>query len=96
PVTLVRTVVARKAAVQAGGRLPRSIAASTTSPVTMPMRLMTTWTSVNVATDMPHIMLPSCRIAPGAGAGLLLRQPHDNRATQMVPLAQGPSPVAHG
>src|SRR5262245_37273618 len=57
PVTLVRIVVTRNTAVQPGSRCARSIPARTTSPVTMPIRLMTTCTSVKVASDMPRIMV---------------------------------------
>ena len=56
PVTLVRTVVARKIAVQLSSFLPPSIPSRTTSPVTIPIRLMMTCSVVNVDSDIPKIM----------------------------------------
>ena len=53
PVTLVRTVVARKMAVQPSSFLPPSMP---TSPATIPIRLMMTCSVVNVDNDMPKIM----------------------------------------
>ena len=58
PVSVVSTVVARKMQVQPTSRFPRSMPASTTRPVAMPMRLMITCTRVKVAIDNPKIIYP--------------------------------------
>ena len=58
PVRVVSTVVARKIAVRPGSSRPPTMASATTMPVTMAIRLMTTWTCVNVSNDMPRIMAP--------------------------------------
>src|SRR5712691_11095143 len=56
PVTLVKTVVARKRAVQPSRRFEPSMASRTMSPETIPTRLMTTCTSVKLDVDKPRIM----------------------------------------
>ncbi len=55
PVALVKTVLARKIAVQASSRFPVRNPYTTTSPEPMPTRLMTTWTKVNNV--IPKIMI---------------------------------------
>lgn len=56
PVTLVKTVVNRKSAVQPFIRLAESSPARTMSPDKIPIRLMITCTAVKVERDMPSIM----------------------------------------
>ena len=56
PLTLVSTVVARKSAVQPGSLRAHSMPTRAMIPVAIPMRLITTCTTVNVASDMPRIM----------------------------------------
>ncbi|MEJ1965158.1 MAG: hypothetical protein WDO56_27920 [Gammaproteobacteria bacterium] len=60
--TLVSTVVMRNTAVIAGMRLAPHMPNITTMPVAMATRLMMTWSSVKVATDIPRIMVfsPGC------------------------------------
>src|ERR1041385_709390 len=57
PVTLVRTVVARKSAVMPSSRLPPNIPNNTTKPEAMPIRLMITWIKVYLARDMPKTIV---------------------------------------
>src|SRR3954470_24121461 len=56
PVRLVSTVVARKSAVQASDLFAFNRPNKTTKPDTIPIRLITTCTSVNVGVDRPKIM----------------------------------------
>ena len=56
PVTLVSTVVARNTAVAPSSLLSFSMPSSTTMPVAMPMRLITTCTIVKVTNDIPKII----------------------------------------
>src|ERR1700686_4997225 len=56
PVTLVKTVVARKSPVQPSRLLELNIPNRTTRPATMPTRLKTTWTKVKVDNDIPKII----------------------------------------
>src|SRR3954449_13422503 len=59
PVALVRMVNSRKIAVTPGAVLEPSIPDITIRPATMAIRLMITWTIVNVAKLIPRIMMPS-------------------------------------
>jgi hypothetical protein len=59
PVTLVKTVVARKIAVAPSKRFLRNIPKRTNKPEPIPATLINTWTRVNVAVDMPKIMVSS-------------------------------------
>src|SRR5437016_5050847 len=61
PVTLVSTVVTMNTAAQPSRRVPVARLPATTSPATMPTRLTTVWTRVNVAMLMPKIMGASFR-----------------------------------
>jgi hypothetical protein len=56
PVTLVRTVVARKSAVQFVSSLERTMPITATSPETIPTRLKRTCTRVNVDGVIPRII----------------------------------------
>src|ERR1700724_3980067 len=56
-VTLVRTVVARKSAVQPDSSLPPTRATRTISPDAMPIRLTTTWILRNTSVGMPQVIL---------------------------------------
>jgi hypothetical protein len=56
PVALVSTVVSRKMAVNPLRRFDFNMAANTTSPVAMAIRLMTTCTVVNAGIDIPKII----------------------------------------
>src|SRR5438094_64182 len=56
PLAFARTVVTRKTAAQRSSRVPVAMAPAATRPATMPTRLNTVWTRVNVAMLMPRIM----------------------------------------
>src|SRR5208282_3998923 len=60
PVTLVKTVVIRKSAVQPSSRFPASMPRATTNPDKIPTRLIATWTKVNVV--IPRIITASVQI----------------------------------
>ncbi len=68
PVTLVSTVVARNSAVALSSFLSFSMPSSTAMPLAMPMRLITTCTTVKVTNDIPSIIarLQSTRCQAGA------------------------------
>ena len=59
PVALVRIVNGRNIAVMPGIRFEPSIPNITTMPARIPIRLMITWTSTNVAKLIPKIMMLS-------------------------------------
>src|SRR5438309_3478026 len=61
PLMLVAAVVTRKRPVQPSRRFPLTSPPATTSPERIPIRLMTTWTSVNVMS--PELMVSPFRLS---------------------------------
>ncbi len=56
PLAFARTVVTRKTAAQRSSRVPLTRPPATTRPATIPTRLNTVWSRVNVAMLMPRII----------------------------------------
>src|SRR4029077_15234537 len=66
PVTLVKTVLARKSAVQTRSRLPASMPQRTTTPANIPIRLKTTCSVVKADSDTPKICIAPRLLVPSA------------------------------
>src|SRR2546428_10293030 len=87
PLAFARAVVTKKPAAQRSSRVPVARAPAVTRPATMPTRLKTVWTRVNVAMLMPKTMGAPFRGKGPNVRGVTLCASRDSNAGPSAPEA---------